>query len=449
MKTRLFGAMALLALSFQTPAADLALSPTLTKTPTPTISSKSDTSLAKMTLNGATKSTLLSNGNRYEVSGNLSGFLQASDRDIEAGMIQVGAINLLFKDVPESAILTEKSDASAGLGFTTNGKQRLKFDAASGVIQGTLEGRLDTSHLLRYAKPVSDAKRLDNYPIPAQPAKLRVRIQLDKPIDADTGSGGIESMLAKMSMQLVAEDLPKFDMVAYQVDIVSLDVTLDITRLIWFEVAQNLCLQPVRIGKLQWINSFPPMLSVEYTGDGLAFGLPGAQTQWGKADLTFTVRDWKTVWTSSYWDLSDSEEAGLLATVNDADCVEVFFTDSFIPSSNHGGGFTSGSGSSSAKVVSSDENADHGIDLTHLAHEIGHVVSLMHPGSGFPTATWPNLFDGNSGTLLCPSGFMNDNPAVNSRGNEDNLSNPLLTFSLKLVSPGPDCTNNADCGPCT
>ncbi|MEE4376106.1 MAG: hypothetical protein V2J55_01145 [Candidatus Competibacteraceae bacterium] len=45
----------------------------------------------------------------------------------------------------------------------------------------------------------------------------------------------------------------------------------------------------------------------------------------------------------------------------------------------------SGGGSASTKIISSDENADFGADLTHLADELGHVLTLKHPGSGFPT----------------------------------------------------------------
>ena len=49
---------------------------------------------------------------------------------------------------------------------------------------------------------------------------------------------------------------------------------------------------------------------------------------------------------------------------------------------------------------------------------------------------------------MCPSGFLNDNPPFNSEWNEDNVQNPLFTFSLKLLSAAPDCENDADCGAC-
>jgi hypothetical protein len=98
--------------------------------------------------------------------------------------------------------------------------------------------------------------------------------------------------------------------------------------------------------------------------------------------------------------------------------------------------------------MSSDENADHGIDFTHLTHELGHVMALMHPDPAFPNWVGGGLAEGSTGTLMCPSGFMNDNPPVNSQWNKDHINNPLFTFAIKLISAGPDCTDDPDCGAC-
>src|SRR5690606_5640879 len=166
---------------------------------------------------------------------------------------------------------------------------------------------------------------------------------------------------------------------------------------------------------------WPPIFTVHYSGDGLAFGMPGAQTEWGKADVVFTVREWKTVFNAGYSTLTSGEAAALRATVNDDDCVEVFFVDQFSPNSMWGGGATWGGGTAGTKIISSDEDAEHAIDATHLAHEIGHAITLKHPGEGFPNASAPHRVDGSTGTLMCPSGFMNDNPRVNSQWNKDSV----------------------------
>ena len=51
------------------------------------------------------------------------------------------------------------------------------------------------------------------------------------------------------------------------------------------------------------------------------------------------------------------------------------------------------------------------------------------------------------GTLMCASGWGDDNPVRNSQENSDNVSNPLLKLKIKKVS-GTDCTGNTDCGTC-
>jgi hypothetical protein len=50
--------------------------------------------------------------------------------------------------------------------------------------------------------------------------------------------------------------------------------------------------------------------------------------------------------------------------------------------------------------------------------------------------------------VMCGSGYLNDNPSVNSQENTNNLTNPLFQFALKVRSAGPDCQNSLDCGAC-
>lgn len=67
---------------------------------------------------------------------------------------------------------------------------------------------------------------------------------------------------------------------------------------------------------------------------------------------------------------------------------------------------TFGLGQASSKVVSCDENADFGVDLTHLPHEFGHVLNLPHPNAVNISST---------STLICPDGLNYDNPKRNSQ----------------------------------
>ncbi len=207
----------------------------------------------------------------------------------------------------------------------------------------------------------------------------------------------------------------------------------------YYEVAKRLCVQPVRFSRYVW--SYPYNLAIDYTGAGLGFGQPGADTQWRKADVLFTWRDWKTVYSPSLFFFSTSEAYDVMDTVDDDDCVEVFFVvgDDGMHN-NWGGGASFYGGEAYTKIISSDGNVDAGVDFTHLAHELGHSMDLPHPGwSGTVSST---------GSLMCPSGFANDNPPINSQQNKDNIANPLFTFALKAISAGPDCNNSADCGAC-
>lgn len=80
-----------------------------------------------------------------------------------------------------------------------------------------------------------------------------------------------------------------------------------------------------------------------------------------------------------------------------------------MPQDKWGGGVTRSGGQAVATITSSDQNADYGIDEVHLAHEVGHVLGLSHPGDG---ETGPIMIDGSSGTVICPSGLAALRPAV-------------------------------------
>ena len=218
------------------------------------------------------------------------------------------------------------------------------------------------------------------------------------------------------------------------------------------ETNKNLCVQPVRTRYRECLFEFFGICWVRsafytYSGDGLAFGRPGADDQWGKVDITFTWRDWITVddTTGKYQSLTEAEMSDLRSEVSVDDCVEVFFVKKFNPSSTYGGGACWGSGTANAKIISSDEQVACGVDQTHLAHELGHALGLMHPGTGHST-----FADGSTGTLLCGSGWQRDNPRRNSRDNGNNVVNPLLTtYFYRYDIDTHDCTDSADCGSCS
>ena len=125
--------------------------------------------------------------------------------------------------------------------------------------------------------------------------------------------------------------------------------------------------------------------------------------------------------------LSSAEEAGIKAAYDDPNAIEVYFVEVGDPVGIHGGGACYSSGTANAKVITYDTNLP--INLNNLAHELGHVFGLMHPpGNATP------------GSLMEPSGFCADNPALMSKLNCDNAGNPLLY----TPTPIPLCTRSTN-----
>lgn len=384
-------------------------------------------------------------GESAAVSGRLSFSLAARDPELREGMVRIEDFNLVFFEVPQQVLggdLARKEERGV-LGFALDPRepQYLRYDSARSRLEGELRGRIDASYMARLREEGSGDAPGDLIETPTQEATVRVRMTLARPLRGAAAGDKPEPLGAELSLSLNADEkrYPKFVLPPVGVEIERIvGIAIDVGWIRLWEPARQLCVQPVRIERC-WFFFWR-----RRSGAGLAFGQPGANTQWAKADIVFDYRGWKTVRDSDYWVLSEDEESDLLAEVDDADCIEVSFTRSFDPEDNHGGGVTFGAGTAGSKILSSDANARNGVDFTHLAHELGHVLGLRHPDAAATASAVP----GSTGTLMCPSGFNNDNPPRNSQENADLLSNPLLTFTLKRISPGPDCDDSADCGAC-
>lgn len=393
-----------------------------------------------LVLNGDIKGVVKTEDGMESFGGRMNGYLILSGGSFERGA-RVHALNVALFGVDQQLITGRpprgKPTGVVGFSSTHKGEERqqLKYDPDSHSLIGRLKGQIDMPQIYEMTELKVDTES-DLIELPTIPATLQVRIDLGDVRDLSKArEKPIETrMQAGMTLQIGESDL--LDKKAPALEIKASYIGAQVALWPWIEVARHLCVQPVRI--LSFDGGFP-FPFIHLSGDGLAFGRPGNNQQWAKADVVFTYRNWMTLFKSQFSTFSASEAGDLLSQVDVDDCIEVFFVDRFSPQTMWGGGATFGLGLASSKVISSDENADFGVDLTHLAHEMGHVLALPHPTS-------TNISSTN--TLMCPSGFNNDNPARNSQENEQNLSNPLLTFSLKLLSPGPDCQNSSDCGAC-
>lgn len=393
-----------------------------------------------MVLNGDVTAVVKSaDGASLEASGRMSAHLVLLRQSWEAGALVEGFNVALFGvDQPALSGRATRGKPTGVVGFTAaleEGKrQELRYDPQSRALVGTIRGRLDMAQFGEMVELRIDPEN-DFVEIPTMEAALEVRIPVGEMGELGEAAEKPIEARAEMAMSLATRGSDLLDMRPFALDLRSRSIDVQVAFFPFIEVARRLCIQPVRI--LSFRGGFPFFFHL--SGDGLAFGQPGAATQWAKADIVFTYRDWITLFASQFSTFSQDEAADLLSRVNVDDCIEVFFVDRFSPQALFGGGATFGLGVASSKVISSDENADFGVDLTHLAHELGHVLDLAHP-TGAPGVS--------TNTLMCPSGFNNDNPKRNSQENKDNASNPLLTFAFKLITPGPDCQNSADCGPC-
>lgn len=385
---------------------------------------------------------------RERVTGRASLYFIASPKSMKQGFVTVRGFNILFTGVTQK-FLAPAADVKEPLGMlgfaVTAGKpQQLKYDSRTGRVAGELRMFADASFLAAYARPAEDGKG-DLFLTPTIPVTAAIDLSLEKPVSMQDIE--LQQVPGRLDVKLEYGEFAYEKLRVPPLRLRVLDripIRWEIYPIFWFEVAQRLCVQPVRILRFRW-RSWPPHFTFQLSGAGLAFGEPGARTEWAKADVVFNIRDWKTILSNDYWVVDSGDANGLRATVEDDDCVEVFFPYDLDPPSMWGGGATWGSGTASAQIISSDGNARGGVDFTHLAHELGHVLGLRHPGD--PATA--SAVAASTGTLMCPSGYLNDNPQSNSQENKDLLSNPLLTFAIKRVGPGPDCLDSADCGACS
>lgn len=379
-----------------------------------------------------------------EISGNVSVYLKASPRELKEGKVKVEGMNLAFfrvkQDMLSKGAELEDNSGFYGMAMEKGKTQYLSFNKNRTALQGKLNMYVDASVLGTVILPNDQKEETkDAFLTPTVPAVLSVSIEFEKPLDAEVKEIVLQDATIKVEVEAKGADFDNLTFSNQSVRFLT-PVYFEVVRWAWFEVGKVLDIQPVNIYRFTF---FPFALSG--TGEGLAFGEPQLRHEWRKNDVIFNIRAPKNIYRSSYYIFSETEAAGLLNTVDEDDCIEVFFPHEFSPNSLWGGGATFGSGTASAKVISSDENARQGVDFTHLAHEFGHVLGLRHPTSSATASAVP----GNSGTLICPSGFANDNPQINSVEHESLISNPLLRFTLLIRSSNvPDCDNSADCGPC-
>lgn len=179
-------------------------------------------------------------------------------------------------------------------------------------------------------------------------------------------------------------------------------------------IIRRLPIRPVFIGKPSTL----PYLAGP-TGESFYPLLDRANEIWKKCCIQFDVLcPPRYVENGDYRVLTIAEAPNLLSEVDEEDAIEVFVVDSWDPADTYGGGATWSSGTAEAKIITCDNQLP--LNKNHLAHELGHVLGLHHPG------VTDTLIPGCVDSIMEPSGFYADNPSEQCWKNCRNASNPLL-----------------------
>lgn len=373
------------------------------------------------------------------VKGRSSFLLKISPELLKEHLVAVESFNVSFGGVNQFLLTGQKTRGKQTgiLGISKDpSAQRIYLEYNEETL--TLQGAIPVQMHFPQIDEIIPPKQIDYdlFDTRRYAGRISVQFKLNKPLSRSMGAEPVKiAMVTRTKFEFKGVESNDLSISSIVANFGVRQWIVDLFPYIRFEAGRNLCLQPVRFKSSS--------TDLNPTGAGLAFGMAGANIQWDKADVTFTVREWKTIIDSDLKIVDNSTEEGeIRLKVQDDDCIEIYFIENFNPEDTHGGGGTWASGTASSQIISSDGNATGGIDFTHIAHELGHVLALGHPSGS------PGLVSGNTGTLMCPSGWHRDNPTINSQGNKINAENPLLTFTFKLRGSVVDCVDNASCGAC-
>jgi hypothetical protein len=126
------------------------------------------------------------------------------------------------------------------------------------------------------------------------------------------------------------------------------------------------------------------------SGGTAAAQVATAQSVWGKSCIEFQVAATHLITDATL--KTSSDLAAIRAAYTDADpgVIEVFFVENSLP--GVGGGSAGAIGVASCKPVIAEPNSGNPV---LLAHELGHVLGLFHPGAGS---------NSDAGTVMAPTG---------------------------------------------
>jgi hypothetical protein len=165
------------------------------------------------------------------------------------------------------------------------------------------------------------------------------------------------------------------------------------------------------------------------SGSTAATQLGEAQTVWTKSCVELQVKPMVVLTDATLKTSSDLTAIRNAYTDADPAVIEVFFVANSLPAV--GGGSAGAIGVASCKPVIAEPNSG---DPVLVAHELGHVLGLQHPGAGS---------NSDAGTVMAPTGSaMNPGTDLVTQFMCANISNPVLQTQATLCCLTHDIGNH-------
>ena len=194
-----------------------------------------------------------------------------------------------------------------------------------------------------------------------------------------------------------------------------------------YDIVKTICLQPISIVDQ---DHDPRPTGLYDSIDSMEMGMRPVDGIWMNAGtdiggIQFQVNPWITKISRDLkvinWNADGESPFTKLKNTSD-NCVEVLFVKSFDPGPSFGGAITHGSGQVNAKIIVTDQVIRDSRHKNVLAHELGHVLNLGHPGDS------PG---GSPNSVMCVPPSPMGIPSTNTITNIDKTSNPLWKSIFK------------------
>lgn len=143
-----------------------------------TLAHGQDVDSGKAVLNAELESTLSTTYGEQPIKGRLSAYFRVDPANLDAGLVAVGGMNLLYTDVPQELLSGSKLPGknTGGLGFSIDASeatQFLKYNPQDATLEGVVNGRI-TYSLYPKIEAVNRDKQGDDFDGIAQQAQLQL-----------------------------------------------------------------------------------------------------------------------------------------------------------------------------------------------------------------------------------------------------------------------------------